>query len=179
MKFAYLVIILAIIVIIAVVGLYFIYNHPTLTVQHNNSTVTVQNGDNVSVFYTGSFTNGTVFNSNVGQAPFSFIVGSNQTIVGFNNAVLGMSLNQNKTVTIPPNQAYGAINQSLIVRIPISDFQNQSIKIGSIVSTSSNGQGKRGIVTFTNSTYAIVDFNSPLAGKTLVFNIRVVGIKKS
>ena len=65
------------------------------------------NGDTVDVFYTGTFTNGTVFDSNVGGQPLQFTVGSGQVIPGFDQAVLGMKLKESKTVTIPANDAYG------------------------------------------------------------------------
>ncbi len=132
-------------------------------------------GDNISVYYTGTYTNGTVFDSNAGKAPLNFTVGSGQLIKGFDDAVVGMKLNETKTVTIPANEAYGEANQSLIVAVPRSDFNNQTVTIGMIVSTSRGAQGR---VTAVNATNVTVDFNSPLAGQTLVFKITVVSIKK-
>lgn len=132
-------------------------------------------GDNVSVFYTGSFTNGTVFNTNVGSKPFNFTVGAGEVIPGFDNAVIGMRIGQNKTVTLPPSEAYGPVNQSLIVQAPLSEFKNANVTVGLHVSTQS---GFSGIVTAVTSNTATVDFNPPLAGKTLIFNIKVVAIRK-
>ncbi|MGC8496305.1 MAG: FKBP-type peptidyl-prolyl cis-trans isomerase [Candidatus Micrarchaeia archaeon] len=136
---------------------------------------TVVNGDNVSVYYTGRFTNGTVFNTNVGGAPFNFTVGKNQVIQGFNNAVLGMKVGQNKTITIPPNEAYGEFNQSLVIPVPLKYFANTTVKVGMIVSSPNGPQGE---VIAVNNTTAMVNFNPPLAGKTLVFTIKLVSIKK-
>ncbi|EET89914.1 MAG: peptidylprolyl isomerase [Candidatus Micrarchaeales archaeon] len=132
-------------------------------------------GDNVSVFYTGSFTNGTVFNTNVGSAPFNFTVGAGEVIPGFNSAVIGMHVGQNKTVTLPPSEAYGPVNQSLIVQAPLSEFKSTNVTVGLHVSTQS---GLSGVVTTVTSNTATVDFNPPLAGKTLIFNIKVVAIRK-
>ncbi len=170
MKSIYLAIALVVIIVIIIAALYYLYLIPSQT---------VQKGSIVSVFYTGSFTNGTVFNSNVGQQPFNFTAGTNETILGFDNAVLGMTLNQTKTVTIPANEAYGYENPNLIVSVPLSDFGNKTINVGSVVTENANGQQVEGLVTSLNSTYAVVNFNSPLAGKTLVFTIRVIGIKNS
>ncbi|MGC8710746.1 MAG: FKBP-type peptidyl-prolyl cis-trans isomerase [Candidatus Micrarchaeia archaeon] len=132
-------------------------------------------GDNVSVYYTGSFTNGTVFGTNVGGAPFNFTVGSGQVIKGFSNALIGMSVGENKTVTIPPSEAYGEVNQSLIQNIPLSLFKNATVKAGMIVTSP---QGYQGRIISVGSENATVDFNPPLAGYTLVFNIKVVSIRK-
>ncbi len=156
------------IIIAAAIGVFFVTT--------SNATPTVvANGDNVSVIYTGAFTNGTVFDSNVGKQPLTFIVGSGQLIKGFDSAVIGMKLNQTKNVTIPPAEGYGMVNESLIVPVPRSQFGNQTVHIGMGV-TSQGGQ--RGTITAINATTVTVDFNSPLAGKTLVFEIKVVAISR-
>ncbi len=145
----------------------------------NAAPAVVADGDNVSVYYTGSFTNGTVFSTNIGQQPFNFTVGAGEVIQGFDQAVIGMSAGQNKTVTIPPQEGYGLVNQSLIVTVPLTVFGNSTVSVGAPI-TASDGDGgvKQGVVTSINGTNATVNFNSPLAGKTLVFTIRVVTISK-
>ena len=135
----------------------------------------VANGYNVSVYYTGSFTNGTVFSSNFGGTPLNFTVGSGQIISGFNNALIGMRLNQTKNITLTANEAYGQVNQSLIVVVPKSQFGNQTVEVGNVVTTSS---GRQGIITAVGLGNVTVDFNPSLAGKTLMFEIKVVGIRK-
>lgn len=136
---------------------------------------TVAVGDNVSVYYKGSFANGTVFSTNVGQSPINFTVGSSAMIQGFDQAVVGMQVGQNKTVTVPPSEGYGAVNQSLIVSVPASDFGNTIVTKGQVVTTTG---GQEALVTNVTATNVTVDFNPPLAGKTLVFQIQVVRIKK-
>ena len=139
------------------------------------SAQTVAVGDNISVYYNGAFTNGTVFNSNVGGQPFNFTVGAGQVIAGFDNGVIGMKIGQNKTIILPPDEAYGVVNQSLIVQVPVSEFGNTAIQVGGTVTTN---RGNKGLITALNATTATVDFNPPLAGQTLVFQIKVVSIKK-
>ena len=145
----------------------------------NASTPTVAAGDTIEVYYTGTLTNGTVFDSNVGQQPLQFTVGSGQVIEGFDQGVIGMKLNQTKTITIPANQAYGEVNPDLIVTVPIKEFGNQSVTKGMAVTESANGQQLQGTVTAVNATNATIDFNSPLAGQTLIFKITIAGIQKS
>ncbi len=135
----------------------------------------VKAGDTIGVYFTGTFTNGTVFDSNVGQAPLNFTVGSGQLIKGFDQGVLGMRLGQNRTITVPPSEGYGYVNSSLIVSVPLGVFGNQS---NSIVTGAAVMRGyQRGIVAQVNATNATINFNSPLVGKTLVFNVKVVSIK--
>jgi peptidylprolyl isomerase len=135
-------------------------------------------GDNVSVYYTGSLANGTVFGSNVGGRPLNFTVGKRQVISGFDNAVIGMKLNETKTVTIPANEAYGQPNPSLIIQVPLNSFVTQNVQVGMIVIQNSSSGQARGIVRTVNATSATVDFNSPLAGQALTFKITIAGIKK-
>ncbi|MCL4397112.1 peptidylprolyl isomerase [Candidatus Parvarchaeota archaeon] len=140
---------------------------------HSNSAVSVKSGDNVTVFYSLWLSNGTLLQSNFNSTPFSFIAGSSQVIKGFSNAVIGMKEGQTKNVTLSPSEAYGNVNDSLIITVPRSDFGNRSIAVGEQVS---NGNGAAGVITALNSTNVTVNFNSPLAGETLIFKIKVVKI---
>ncbi|MDE1869085.1 MAG: peptidylprolyl isomerase [Candidatus Micrarchaeota archaeon] len=136
---------------------------------------TVAVGDTISVYYTGTLTNGTVFDSNVGKQPLNFTVGSGQLILGFENGVIGMKLNETKTITIPADEAYGPVNQSLIVQVSRAEFGNATPTVGMRVS-SSNGQ--QATVKAVGTNTVTLDFNPPLAGQTLIFEIKVVGIQK-
>ena len=131
-------------------------------------------GDNVSVYYTGAFTNGTVFSSNFGGQPLNFTVGAGQLIPGFDQGVIGMKVGENKTLTLPPAEAYGEVNASLFVSFPINAFGNSTPFVGRQVS---DGRST-GIVTAVNATNATIDFNPPLAGDTLIFKVEVVKIWK-
>jgi peptidylprolyl isomerase len=139
----------------------------------------VANGDTVGVYYTGTLTNGTVFGSNIGQQPLEFTVGSNQIIEGFGQGIIGMKINQSRTITIPVNEAYGAVNPALIVQVPISDFSNNTVTTGMVVTENSTTGGPQvqGVVKAVNATTVTVDFNPVLAGQTLIFNITVVSIQ--
>ena len=143
------------------------------------STPTVANGDTVKVYYTGTFTNGTVFDSNVGQQPLEFKVGAGQVIEGFDQAVIGMKLNETKTVTVPANQAYGEVQQDLIITVPKTEFGNQSIEVGMTVTQESSQGPVQGRVTAVNATNVTLDFNPLLAGQTLIFKITVAAINNS
>lgn len=136
---------------------------------------TVAAGDNISVYYTGTFQNGTVFDSNVGKQPLNFTVGSGELIKGFDEGVIGMKVNQTKNITLTPEEGYGLVNQSLIISVPKSVFGNQTISVGMQIS---NRNGQHGTVTEVNATNVTVDFNNPMAGKTLIFEIKVVAINK-
>ena len=146
-----------------------------IMVSNNSAQSTVAVGDNVSVYYTASFSNGTIFSSNFGSRPLNFTVGSGQVITGFNNAVVGMRLDEVKNVTLTPSEAYGEVNQSRIVVLPVSALGNKTVSVGTKVSSTT---GEQGVVTNINSSSVTINFNSPLAGKTLTFEIKILSIKK-
>lgn len=163
---------------VVIAGLVVLFAFVYLFVFHSsiNSAPVIKNGDNVSVFYTLTLANGTLIQSNFNSTPFSFIVGSGQVISGFNSAVLGMKAGQTKNVTLSPSEAYGNVNASLIITVPKSDFKNASLSDGERVSSST---GQTGVITRLNSTNVTVDFNPPLAGKTLHFYIKIIKINNN
>ncbi len=134
-------------------------------------------GNTINVTYTGSFTNGTVFGTNVGGQPLQFTVGANQLIPGFDQGVVGMRLGENKTITVPVNEAYGPVNPQLVMHPPANILGNTIVTVGMGITTDINGHPLQGVVTAVNKTNVTVDFNSPLAGKILVFKIKVLAIK--
>ena len=97
----------------------------------------VESGDTVSVDYKGSFENGTVFDTSIKTvaqeanlqlrpeySPLQFTVGGGQMIKGFDNAVLGMKIGETKTVSIPPEDAYGLMDPLAIQTTPLMDYAN-------------------------------------------------------
>jgi len=74
-----------------------------------DSNLTAQNGDLVLVHYTGKLTDGKVFDSSVGRGePFGFILGAHMVIPGWEKGILGMKVGEKKTLTIAPEDGYGA-----------------------------------------------------------------------
>jgi len=107
----------------------------------------------------------------------SFIVGTGQLISGFENGVLNMTVGEEKTLKLSPDEAYGEYNEEYLVPVPKSDLENASIvpEIGKQVGTL---MGVATIVDITDSNVTL-DFNSPLAGKNLTFDVTVVSIEKA
>ena len=77
----------------------------------------VENGNTVKVHYTGKFEDGSVFDSSISNEPISFQIGSKQVIPGFENALLGMTVGESKTVTLTPEEGYGSTRQEMIQEI--------------------------------------------------------------
>jgi FKBP-type peptidyl-prolyl cis-trans isomerase 2 len=136
-------------------------------------------GDSVSVFYTGMFINGSVFDSNVNGTPITFTVGSHQVIPGFENAFVGMKAGQTKTVHIPVDQAYGHYKPEYIHVINRSgSLATMELTKGTMLTyrnPATNTMSMVKILNFTPDTVT-VDGNSPLAGEPLTFTIQLVSV---
>src|SRR6195952_2907317 len=83
---------------------------------------TVKSGDTVKVHYHGRLTDGTTFDSSEGREPLEFEVGSGMVIKGFDDGVTGMQVGDKKTINIPVDDAYGPVNDSMLVEFPRSNF---------------------------------------------------------
>lgn len=162
----------AIAIIVLICGAVYFVNSSAAT-----SVVTV--GDTINVSYTGTFTNGTVFDTNVGKQQLQFTVGSGQLITGFDQAVVGMHIGENKTVTLTPSEAYGDVNSSLIVQVPSNVLGNTTMYTGMVITRRAGTAMQEGVVTAISTNTATINFNPPLAGKTLRFDIKVLSIHKS
>lgn len=134
--------------------------------------------DNVKVHYTGTLTNGEIFDSSVDREPLGFTVGAGQMIKGFDAAVDGMELNEKKTVNIPAAEAYGERNDDLMQKIAKSDLPAEIIpQVGqTLVATSPDGYESQVIVAEVSEDTITIDANHPLAGKELIFEIELVEI---
>jgi len=139
----------------------------------------VEKGDKVKVEYTGKLKDGTVFDSSEKQgAPLEFEVGSGQVIKGFDQAIVGMKKDEEKKITIQPEDAYGQRNPELIKEIPRQTFpQDQEIKPGMVFMMKiQDGRQFPAIISEVKDNTVTIDLNPPLAGKTLIFNIKLLEI---
>ena len=149
----------------------------------------VKAGDTVQVDYTGKFENGTVFDTSREEvakqagiyvngrtyAPITFVVGSGQMIKGFDEGVIGMKVGEEKTITIPPEEAYGEYDKAKVQAVPIEELNTtEPPKVGQIVRDTYGHPYK---VIAVNDTHITLDANHELAGKTLVFDIKLVSIE--
>ena len=138
----------------------------------------VKSGDTVKVHYTGSLSDGKIFDSSVDREPLEFTVGAHQVVPGFEQAVLGMSLGESKTAHIPADQAYGQRDNRRIIRVSKSQLPpGMTVKLNDQLQMRS-GDGRVMNVTVAEITgdELVLDGNHFLAGKDLTFDIELVEI---
>lgn len=137
-----------------------------------------KSGDTVRIHYTGKLEDGTPFDSSEGRDPLEFALGGGQVIPGFDNAVEGMAVGEKKSVTVPPEEAYGPRHDQLIQDVPKSQLPDDlTPAVGMQLQTQSEtGDVVRLAVTAVDDESITVDGNHPLAGKALNFDIELVEI---
>ncbi len=138
-------------------------------------TMKVKQGDKIQVEYTGKLEDNTIFDTNKNKEPLEFTVGQHQVIQGFEQAVMDMELNQEKTVTIPPEQAYGQPDPTRIQEIP-KDKIPDNAKIGDMLTFQTSQGMIQAKLTEIKDNNATLDLNHPLAGKALIFTIKILKI---
>jgi len=139
----------------------------------------VKKGDTIKVEYTGRLKDGTVFDtSDNHDEPLEFTVGDQKLIRGFDNAVVGMQEGEEKEVTIPPEEGYGNHNPELVRDLPRDIFpEDQEVEPGMVFMMALQDGRKIPVrIAEVSDGQVKVDLNSPLAGKTLVFTIKIVEI---
>lgn len=139
---------------------------------------TAASGNTVKIHYKGTLEDGTVFDSSEGREPLEFTIGSGQVIPGFDEAVMGMSVGDKKSVHIPAEKAYGPRNDELIISAPkehippeIKPEMGQRLEMGG-----PNGEIVVVTVVEVTDTHIKLDANPPLAGKDLNFDLELVNI---
>lgn len=140
-----------------------------------SGTTGAQIGDMVWVDYTGTFDNGSIFDSSVNEsfghvAPLNFSIGAGQMIPGFEQAVIGMIVNESKTVHIPSEDAYGPKYFEVLLSELPSDVQIGESLTNNILEV---------IVINISETTATLENTHPLAGENLTFSITLVQIGNS
>lgn len=151
--------------------------------------ITVQAGDIVEINYVAS-ANSSVFDTNVAQvaaqaglvpkqsAPLKFMVGYGQAQQLFEDAVVGMRQGETKKVEVPPEQAFGLWKKELVEAVPRSEFNKLNltdVRPGEVIE---KGGVPFAVVREVGNDSVMVDFNHPLAGKTVTYAVTVVGLTR-
>lgn len=137
-----------------------------------------KSGDTVKIHYTGTLEDGTRFDSSKGRDPLEFELGSGQVIPGFEKAVEGMAVGEEKSVTIAPDDAYGPRREQMVQEVPKTALPDdlEPEKGMALQAQGQDGQPINLTVTQVGDETITVDANHPLAGKDLKFEIELVAI---
>lgn len=142
----------------------------------------MKKGDFVEIEYVGRLKSGEIFdltdkelakkegifNPNARYEPVPLIVGAGLVIPGLDDTLLGMKVGESKTVEIEPEKGFGQRDPRLIKVIPTRVFKEEP-KPGMVA----NFSGRLGRVQSVSGGRVRIDFNNPLAGKKLIYELRI------
>lgn len=157
--------------------------------------MTIERGDRVAIDYVGHFEDGTVFNtsrydvavehglfdaqerSKAEYVPQSFVVGAGEIIAGLDEAVVGMAVGDEATVTVAPEDAYGEFDEERVRTYDPETFETMVGEEPDVGLHVHAENGLHGDVVAVREDAVEVDFNHELAGKTLVFDVEIVAVE--
>ena len=141
----------------------------------------VENGIFVSVDYKGTLANGEVFDTSRERQPLEIQMGAGQLIKGFENELMGMTLDEKRVFTLAPEDAYGQRDESLTQSFPTSEVPpGKNPQVGMTIGlTTPEGRQVPARIVHLDDEKLTMDLNHPLAGESLTFEIEVVGISST
>ncbi len=118
--------------------------------------------------------NGKIEDTSAGRGPLEYTHGAGQIIKGLEEELENMNIGEKKTVTIPAEKAYGPVLEEAIKRVPKTAINNaDQLKVGDMVGASNGAHTFRAIIKEIGEKEITLDFNHPLAGKELTFEVEI------
>jgi peptidyl-prolyl cis-trans isomerase B (cyclophilin B) len=154
----------------------------------------VEPGDRVRLEYVGRFEDGGVFatsNATLAEehglvptdddqptevSPLSFTVGRDEVIAGLDEAVVGMAVGEEATVMVPSEDGYGEYDPERLREYDVETFESMVGRRPAVGLHVEARNGLHGDVVAVRGDTVEVDFNHELAGRTLVFEVRVLEV---
>lgn len=142
------------------------------------SKATVSDGKQVSLEYTLTLADKKVLESNVGKEPMTYTQGAHEIVPGLEKAMEGLAVGEKKHVEVKPADGYGDVDPKAFQEVKKSQIPESAWKVGTqLEAKSQDGESMFPRVTEVKADTVVLDFNHPLAGKTLFFDVKVVDIK--
>ena len=137
--------------------------------------VPVSEGTRVFLNFSVSLEDGSEVDSNFGGDPVDFVVGDGSLLPGFERAIFGMEAGQRQLFTVAPENAFGQPNDNNVQMLPRDQFDDDiDLEIGLVFSFADAGGGELpGMIIAFDDEEVSVDFNHPLAGRTIMFDVLI------
>jgi FKBP-type peptidyl-prolyl cis-trans isomerase 2 len=134
----------------------------------------------VQITYKGTLADGTVFSESAAGTPLEFMFGVGKMIPGLETGIKGLKAGDKKTVTIKAADAYGERDDAALQEVPKDQFPaDAQITVGQVFTIQMGESAIPVTVSAVKATTVIMDFNHPLAGKDLTFDIEVLKIRNA
>jgi FKBP-type peptidyl-prolyl cis-trans isomerase 2 len=138
----------------------------------------IKDGSLVSLEFTLSDTGGKLIESNKGQQPLQYTQGTGTVLPALEKQLVGLKAGDTKQFVLKPEDAYGPVNPEAFREFPKSNIPPEALKVGAQLTASRNGQTFPVKIHEIKENTVIVDFNHPLAGMTLSFDVKVLSVQE-
>lgn len=137
--------------------------------------VPVSEGTRVFLNFSVSLEDGSEVDSNFGGDAVDFAVGDGSLLPGFERRIFGMSAGERQMFEVPPEDAFGQPNENNLQRLPLGQFDDDiELEIGLVFSFADAAGGELpGMIISFDDKEVTVDFNHPLAGRTILFDVLI------
>ena len=139
-----------------------------------------QDGDTVTVLYQGILEDGSIFDSSAEDEPLILVLGEDKVLPGFEKALLGMAIGEQKTIRVPPEEGFGIRLERLVDEFAVDSLPaGLDLQIGmQLEVTAEDGSLFQVAVTDLHAGRVTLDANHPLAGQPLIFQIELLDIDR-
>ena len=139
---------------------------------------TVADGKRVSLEYTVTFEDKTVFDTNVGKEPLVYIHGSEKRVPFFSKHLTGLKVEETKQFAMPPEDVYGPDDPERIIEVPKDSIPEDRRKVGEkLEGRSPEGRPLYAEILEVKAETVVIDTNHPLAGETLFFDVKILKVE--
>ncbi len=134
-------------------------------------------GKTVTLHFAIKLEDGQIIDSNFDKEPATFAVGDGNLLEGFEKALFGLEEGAKQTLKILPENGFGMPNPSNIQNVPRGQFDGMELEQGLVISFADAGNGELpGVISEFDDKMVAVDFNHPLAGKQLDFEVEILNV---
>jgi peptidylprolyl isomerase len=139
-----------------------------------------QEGDTVTVVYQGLLEDGSIFDSSAEDEPLIVVLGEDKVLPGFEKALLGMAVGEQKTIRVPPEEGFGIRLERLVDEFAVDSLPaGLKLQVGmQLEVTAEDGSLFQVAVTDLQAGRVTLDANHPLAGQPLIFQIELLDIDR-
>ena len=136
----------------------------------------IETGMSVTLHFSLVLEDGHIIDSNFESEPATFSVGDGNLLPGFESTLMGLVNGDEREFTIPPEQAFGQHNPQNVQAVERGNFDQEELELGAIFSFQ-NGDGELpGVIVDVGDNEVVIDFNHPLAGKNIIFQVKIIDI---
>ncbi|MFC1703844.1 peptidylprolyl isomerase [Candidatus Omnitrophota bacterium] len=151
---------------------------PEESAMTEESVMTIGKGKKIAFDYALTV-DGNVIDKSEAGSPLTYVHGEGGIIPGLQKRMEGLKVGDERTISVPPEEAYGAVNPDALQQVPRTSLPPDFVpQVGVMLSLRApDGRPMQGMIVQVNDDTIVVNFNHPLAGKTLEFVVKVVSIE--